>query len=214
MNKRINKSLSIVLIITTALFGCQGPAGEAGWNSVVKTSTELPGDNCSNGGIKIESGIDINGNGVLDLDEIDQTQYVCNGEEGEEDKLITLLVGGWISNNTDIPVVYSSSLPYFDIRNYSNIDSAFLYVSDIKTFDEYNNDIVGEGTIELYDMTNNQVIENCSIISDDIPSGTYIRSSNFIQSIPEAEIRLGTRITGGSDYMVSCGNVFLILKRR
>ena len=45
----------------------------------------MAGNNCENGGIKIEVGLDDNGNGILDDDEIDntQTRYICNGNNGE-----------------------------------------------------------------------------------------------------------------------------------
>jgi hypothetical protein len=38
-----------------------------------------PGETCKFGGIEIDTGIDENGNGVLDPEEVDQVQYVCNG---------------------------------------------------------------------------------------------------------------------------------------
>ena len=41
-------------------------------------------DNCENGGLKIDSGIDTNNNGVLDSDEIVSTAYVCNGVDGND----------------------------------------------------------------------------------------------------------------------------------
>jgi hypothetical protein len=61
--------------------GPQGPAGANGLNALIKTTTEPAGANCTNGGTKIETGLDANGNGVLDLIEVNdsQTKYVCNG---------------------------------------------------------------------------------------------------------------------------------------
>ena len=38
-------------------------------NSLIETPDEGPGDNCENGGIKVEVGLDENGNGVLDVEE-------------------------------------------------------------------------------------------------------------------------------------------------
>ncbi len=81
--------------ITPALSGIQGPAGPAGaqgvpgpqglagtngLNALIKTTTEPAGTNCTNGGTKIETGLDANANGLLDASEIDlsQTQFVCN----------------------------------------------------------------------------------------------------------------------------------------
>ena len=52
----------------------------SGKNAVVKTSPEAAGTNCASGGVKVESGIDADGNGVLDPSEViaAQTTYVCN----------------------------------------------------------------------------------------------------------------------------------------
>jgi hypothetical protein len=66
-----------------SLVGPQGPAGTNGTNglnALIKTTSEPAGANCTNGGTKIETGLDANGNGVLDVGEVNaaQTQYVCN----------------------------------------------------------------------------------------------------------------------------------------
>jgi hypothetical protein len=63
---------------TPVLSGLTGPAGK---NALIKTTTEPSGANCTNGGTKIETGLDVNSNGTLDNGEINvsQTQYVCNG---------------------------------------------------------------------------------------------------------------------------------------
>ncbi len=54
-------------------------------NMLVRMMNELAGDNCAEGGIKIEIGADVNGDGTLEDTEVDngQTKYVCNGENGE-----------------------------------------------------------------------------------------------------------------------------------
>ena len=59
--------------------GTDGSDGSNGLNSLVATSTELPGSNCANGGTKIDVGLDEDSDGILELDEIEQTQYVCQG---------------------------------------------------------------------------------------------------------------------------------------
>lgn len=61
--------------------GIQGVAGTNGLNSLIKTTIEPAGANCATGGTKVETGLDSNNNGVLDLGEINgaQTTYVCNG---------------------------------------------------------------------------------------------------------------------------------------
>gem|GEM_PF-308120 len=59
--------------------GPQGPAGNDGSTALIATSTEPAGTNCANGGVKIEAGVDDNGNGQLDSNEVDSTQYICDG---------------------------------------------------------------------------------------------------------------------------------------
>ena len=61
-----------------------GPQGEPGIKTLINTIDETAGDNCENGGVKIEVGSDTNDNGVLDTEEVDETltRYVCNGTVG------------------------------------------------------------------------------------------------------------------------------------
>jgi hypothetical protein len=65
----------------TGLTGPQGLAGTNGQNILVKTTNENAGVNCIAGGIKLEFGLDVNANGILDSEEINfaLTKYVCNG---------------------------------------------------------------------------------------------------------------------------------------
>ncbi|MBN9294717.1 MAG: hypothetical protein J0G96_12140 [Flavobacteriia bacterium] len=64
--------------------GIQGNPGANGQNSLVKTTTEAAGANCTTGGIKLEYGLDANNNGTLDASEINAslTKYICNGTQG------------------------------------------------------------------------------------------------------------------------------------
>jgi hypothetical protein len=62
---------------------CNGNNGENRLQSLIKVSDELAGNKCISGGFKIETGIDINSNSVLDLNEIQSTNYICNGSKGD-----------------------------------------------------------------------------------------------------------------------------------
>jgi hypothetical protein len=62
--------------------GPQGDAGPAGPESLVSVTTEAAGSNCAAGGLRVDVGIDTNGNGVLDPTEVQHTAYVCNGVSG------------------------------------------------------------------------------------------------------------------------------------
>ncbi|WP_418498635.1 DUF7151 family protein [Flagellimonas sp.] len=84
---RINSGLDINLNgtleeseVSANAFICNGLNGG---NSLVRTTNESPGINCSKGGIKIDAGIDLNGNGSLDEEEITSSDYLCNGEDGD-----------------------------------------------------------------------------------------------------------------------------------
>src|SRR5262249_27224790 len=52
--------------------------------TLVKTSPQPPRPHCPSGGVKIEMGVDANGNGLLDPSEVNpaQTTYVCGGTPG------------------------------------------------------------------------------------------------------------------------------------
>lgn len=51
-------------------------------DTIVIVTDEPPGANCEFGGVKIETGLDVNNNGVLEDDEVQNTDYVCNGAPG------------------------------------------------------------------------------------------------------------------------------------
>jgi hypothetical protein len=80
----------IVTLSCTGPAGDEGPAGmgtdglpgQNGTSSLVSISDEPPGANCSNGGVKIESGTDDDRDGTLDAGEVDATRYVCDGDDG------------------------------------------------------------------------------------------------------------------------------------
>jgi hypothetical protein len=63
--------------------GAAGAAGSTGLKSLISTFSLAAGNaNCENGGTQVNSGVDTNGNGILDPSEITNTQYVCNGAQG------------------------------------------------------------------------------------------------------------------------------------
>ena len=62
----------------TGAQGIQGTQGIQGLKSLVKTTPEPIGPNCTAGGTKIESGIDENSNNILEPTEVITTSFVCN----------------------------------------------------------------------------------------------------------------------------------------
>lgn len=61
------------------LQGAKGDTGSSGFNSLISMLDESAGSNCTYGGVKIQVGLDSSRDGVLDLNEITQTKYVCSG---------------------------------------------------------------------------------------------------------------------------------------
>jgi len=140
----------------TGLTGPQGPAGPQGvvgtngtngtngYNTLVKTTTELAGANCATGGTKVEVGLDINGNGILDAAEIisAQTKYICNGATGSQgppgssNQLITIS-NYTFPNNDDYywgnAISFSSSYSYNGYNDW-HIPSQEEMVSLIRLF--------------------------------------------------------------------------------
>ena len=64
--------------------GADGQDGANGQTSLMSTSLEAPGANCPTGGTRVVTGIDDNGNNALSTDEIDDTIFICNGENGND----------------------------------------------------------------------------------------------------------------------------------
>ncbi|WP_298440546.1 carboxypeptidase regulatory-like domain-containing protein [uncultured Ferrimonas sp.] len=61
---------------------CHGQNGQDGFNSLVDIVAEAAGDNCVNGGFKINSGLDLNRDNTLQDNEVSAVSYVCNGSDG------------------------------------------------------------------------------------------------------------------------------------
>lgn len=64
--------------------GQDGSDGSNGLTSLIVSSTEPNGVNCPEGGTRIDTGIDDNGDGALGSGEIDDTIFVCNGADGSD----------------------------------------------------------------------------------------------------------------------------------
>jgi hypothetical protein len=58
--------------------GSDGTNGSSATPLLIRLDDEPAGDLCNGGGTAVHAGLDTNGNGTLDDDEITQTTYVCN----------------------------------------------------------------------------------------------------------------------------------------
>ena len=83
----MQKLTLLSVAVTVALAGCSGDDGKNGQNGIDGTNglsslvlqTQLAvGDTvCRNGGVKIDSGLDADGNGALSNGEVSSTEHVC-----------------------------------------------------------------------------------------------------------------------------------------
>lgn len=61
----------------TGATGPTGVAGSDGRDSLLAFAAEAPGGTCAHGGQRVQSGLDLNANSVLDAAEVTATAYVC-----------------------------------------------------------------------------------------------------------------------------------------
>ncbi len=76
------KTITIYIFMILLIDGCKQVEGPQGNNSLIDIKDEPAGSNCSTGGYKILTGIDLNNNNILDENEIQNTKYICNGDNG------------------------------------------------------------------------------------------------------------------------------------
>src|SRR6056297_1839786 len=67
--------------ITITTYVCNG---DVGVSTLVETTIESAGENCTAGGVRVDIGPDLNGDGTLDSEDITETRYICNGEDGAD----------------------------------------------------------------------------------------------------------------------------------
>ena len=80
LDSNANGTLDPAEVLATSYI-CNGQDGSDGLVSLVNVEPEPAGANCASGGQRIDSGLDANGNGSLDVAE-QSTAYVCNGADG------------------------------------------------------------------------------------------------------------------------------------
>lgn len=178
-------SISEVQTTINAFLGLVADNPNLNKATAFKTSVIPTGDGaCSNGGILISSGIDKNGNGVLDSDEVESSGKVCNGLAGAPatlgDKWVLRTVVGTMTSDMGTvilqPLQYTydplgrktscgkSSNTYDDWQNISDCDgfSSFFvqeYDANNSPISVYGNDTGGTHEYKFsyqYD-TNNRI---------------------------------------------------------
>jgi len=184
--------------ITATAYICNGIDGN---NSLTKITNEDPGINCENGGLKIDSGIDSNGDGTLDDDEITATAYVCNGVDGNNSLTkITNEAAGANCGNGGLKIdtgVDNNTNGVLDDDEIRATAYTCMYSSRNRAF---------PAIAELYDQTNDVVIENSTVSTISL-TATHIESGNIYDDLPEAEIDLSIQIRSDNPDTDATGTV-------
>lgn len=208
--------------LVSFLFSCDkdndapGPQGPNGLKSLLDIQPVTAGTQCGSGGLAVRSGIDKNSNGKLDTDEVDNTQYVCNGSNASSDKQVIIRVtAGSVYKEGTAAEAILVTLPGFNKQDYPGVDSIVMYAQPA------GGRVSGGNTdsriaVELFNITDNVVIAN-SIVkgSQKMADAQFIRSDNIYSSLPDKTIDLGVRVTSEipGDFGFS-GQVLMILYRK
>jgi len=87
----------------------------AGAESLVLVTQIGPGPQCAAGGEEIQVGVDTNGDGVLELSEVQHTAYVCNGTSAGEDADGGVCVPSSLTCNGQQPQICVSTGTWQDV---------------------------------------------------------------------------------------------------
>jgi hypothetical protein len=177
----MKKILMILLPISLFVFSCgdveNGVDGLDGLNILVNTEVEPIGATCPSGGTKFTFGGDINGNGVLSVDEITSTTFICNGEDGNNGQ------DGLSNLSVSIVEWTSSDLNFTETNNPNNGDGriyAQFYVNGI-TEDVINNGFV---KVELSDNSDGPWYSlPWTLVDGDANDVNYIYTSYYTYAI-------------------------------
>jgi hypothetical protein len=192
MKRTLNPYLIFPVIACLSLMACK-KEGAAGKNSLITQLPEAPGIHCAAGGYKVISGVDENSNNQLDSNEIQQTNYVCNGN-GNYDKetIFQFAEFGYYTSSAQGIIHKDLGIDNFNITNYvadSASFSCYLYTTDVNV----------KSMVELYDITNNKVINNTLLTSNSLTYELKTTTLNFIDQFPKSPIKLGCRIRSETD---------------
>lgn len=102
LNTKLLVSTSLVGL-TFMFSGCMKDGKDAA-TAFILTTDEASGENCTSGGIRLDTGFDDDNSGLLEADEIDSTRYVCNGDDGFSTLVSTTTDTGEMCSNGGIKV--------------------------------------------------------------------------------------------------------------
>ena len=142
--KSLRLMVAVLIVFSLTACGQDGKDGADGLQALVNTTTLDGTAQCPIvGGVQIDSGLDLNSDGNLDADEIQQTQYICHGQDGADGDSQTPL------NDTGITLcgdyAYNNSG-----ANQNNLDCAAVGATQTTAGIDANNDPVPAGQDAVY----------------------------------------------------------------
>ena len=170
--------------------GSDGTDGTNGKNSLISTTTESSGANCTTGGLKIQSGLDSDVDGVLDSAEVTATTYVCNGSNGSNGSngiqpAASLYCGAALENTT---LLFSYTAMVF------SDNSVFVHGSVYGILYEI-------GASKFYDSSQNGASTAAVMFTYDVDSSAnsgYWRISVNRRTLAATIVYTDTDVSGGS----------------
>ena len=97
MAANMNKLTVLSLAVMVALAGCSDDDKDENNILAVDNTIAVGSEQCVNGGVETQTGVDTNGNGVLDSDEVTSSNLVCNAPATSltSEQLATLTTNEW-----------------------------------------------------------------------------------------------------------------------
>ncbi len=153
-------------------------------NSLLNIIEEPAGVNCESGGLLVESGLDANGNGLLESDEVGTSRYICNGINGPFESQIRFKLSD-ARFYTSTETINSTELFDFDLSDFVGVDSVVFIADDVR-IDNANATL----EIQLYDLDNGTPIAS-SLLSTSSTTAERLYSSNLVDVLPEGRFDVG-----------------------
>jgi alkaline phosphatase len=99
MAANMNKLTVLSLAVMVALAGCSDDDKDENNILAVDNTIAVGSEQCVNGGVETQTGVDTNGNGVLDSDEVTSSNLVCNAPATSltSEQLASLTSNAWFS---------------------------------------------------------------------------------------------------------------------
>jgi len=186
--------------------------GSNGLTSLVNTTAISRGSDCVDGGIKLEVGVDINGNGLLESQEVQSTRFICNGADGlsvdqVRFQLVSLTALGSSSTTGDL------APPWMYLRKFRKSDFGLMQSAVFSAHISTEGGSASICTVDLFNLTDNAVISG-SEVQTNSTSRVWVDSGNFLGNIPDKEIDLAVRLrTNTAGGFANCIQAHLILSK-